>query len=167
MWSMLHRPRVTLVVMTLLLCLIITAHRGYPASASAECPPLVGQDRPAGISLHVAQVPDTAGVVCVWAINGLSKEITGIAGFMLRLQQWEKKWWWIKGQFRDFSETFPGGMLVGTTGVYMQVPAGGQMAQRLPLGLPAPPGRYRACLRYTLSRGEKEHKVCSEEFTLP
>ena len=131
------------------------------------CLPLPERGLAGTVSVHVVKVQDQPGVVCARAINGLSEDVVGTAGFVLRLQEWKKKWWWQQGQFVDFQETFPGGVLVGGTAVPIKVPAGGVLDQRLPLGQPAPPGRYRACFRYILpSRGEKQ-EVCSEAFSLP
>lgn len=138
----------------------------YP-SPPPGCPALPEQGSTNTVSVHVAKAVDVPGVVCVRVINRLNEEVVGTAGFMLRLQAWQKNWWWQKGRFVDFRETFPGGVLVGGTAVQLKVPAGGIVDQRLPLGQPAPPGRYRACCRYILPRGGEEREVCSEEFSLP
>lgn len=152
----------------MLLFLTLFSPSGWSDPPPLKCSSLPEQGPAGTISVHVVKVQDQPGVVCARA-NSLSEDVVGTAGVMLRLQVWKKKWWWMQGQFIDFQETFPGGVLVGGTAVPIKVSAGGVLDQHLPLGQPAPPGRYRVCVHYQVARpGERtEQEVCSEGFSLP
>jgi hypothetical protein len=135
------------------------------------CPRLPVEGVTNKISVYVVKAQVYSGLVCVRVINGLDEPIYSgvIPG---RLQQWEKRWWWREGQFRDFQDvsTLPDGSVVFEPAALFSLPAGAPRDGFLPLsGHPAPPGRYRVCFRYQIERqgARSEHEVCSEEFLLP
>jgi hypothetical protein len=90
----------------------------------------------------------------------------GVEALAMKLQNWEKKWWWRKGQFHDLKET--PGILIGITGWgRASISAGGVFDERLPRFGSAPPGRYRACFTYIPPGKTGFQDVYSEEFSLP
>lgn len=151
--------------MFLLLTILPTVVRSSPTPLPG-CPPLPEQGQTNRVSIHIVKALDVPGVVCVRAINGLDEAI-GIEALSMKLQKREKKWWWRKGQFRDFKETPPAGILIGTTGGPASLLAGGVFDERLPRLSPASLGTYRVCFRYTLPQMAEKLETCSEEFTLP
>jgi hypothetical protein len=103
------------------------------------------------------------GFVCVRAVNGISLPLSS-DGF--RLQRRED------GQFQDFTEIMPPmppGLIIGETLPRLSLQLGARLERQLPLYSPAPPGTYRACLRYTLylNLNTERQEVCSEELSLP
>ena len=161
---MTHRTISSFLLLTLLLPVEGRSEQASPTG----CPLLPEQASGNAVALYVAKAPDTPGFVCVRAINGLSEDLA-VGGNSLRLQRWEKEKWWRAGGFRDFVETPPPGLVIGTTLPLMNMPPGTSQAARLPrLGQPAPAGRYRVCFQSELVRPDRSQAtLCSAEFTLP
>lgn len=139
------------------LLLLPLSERSQAQPFPANCPPLPEQGPAGTVSLYVAKALDVPGVICVRAVNGISPSIRW-GGTSFFLQKWED------GTFQHFS---PGGGPMGGVLIGVELPVGKTVNYYLFAGQPAPPGRYRACFRYTMTSGGAEQVTCSEELTLP
>jgi hypothetical protein len=125
------------------------------------CPLLPEQASFQKVSLYVAQASDLPGCICIRAINGLGEEVE-YGAFAFWLQKWEEG----EGQFHDLEEPDLRGTAVMLIAYHL--PSGGVTDQRLPYSRqPAPPGEYRACLRFRRSGQSMNEETCSEKFSLP
>jgi hypothetical protein len=134
----------------------------YPPSYPG-CPPLPVKGPADQVSVLVAKAQTQPGFVCVRVVNGLREVIAGGAMFG-KLQQWEEGTWWRAGQFCHYKPDTG----VAVLAVRLGLPPRARKDEYLPLSRrPTPPGRYRACFRFSVFGQTVQEEECSEEFSLP